>query len=154
MAHARIIDCHPDSHRRSAPRPSWIAWLIVATWILFLVSCGGEPEPSTPSARRNLKIQVGQGAEGGTAITWNDVRLEVARDVHLEVPMGIQMSITTGEKRTVVSESDTSDVLVDGEVIDFTDGQLTIGGTDHGEVGPGDTVYISAAGVVVTRAGS
>jgi hypothetical protein len=154
MSRAHIINCHPDSDRGSAPRASWIAWLIVATWILFLVACGGAPDPETPTAKRSLKIEIGKGSGGGTAITWNDVRLEVARDVHLQVPMGIQMNITSGEKRTVVSESSTSDVLVDDEVVDIVDGTLTIGGTDHGEVGPGDTVFIGAAGVVVTRAGS
>jgi hypothetical protein len=154
MAHARIIDCHLDPDRWSAPRASWAGWLIVVTWILFLASCGGAPDPESHSAARNLKIELGKGTGGGTAITWDDVRLEVSRDVHLQVPMGIPLLMTSGDDETIVSTSETSDVLVDDEVVEITDGRLTIGAAAHGEVAPGDTVFISAAGVVVQRAGS
>ncbi len=119
---------------------------------LAAVACGQTTEASFESTVYDIRVQVGAAPGGGSLIDWNGVRIEVARDVHLEVPMNI--SISDGDGTPIVSRSSGTGYRVDGQVLKLEGGHVFLGTTDHGAVASGDTVSISAAGVQVSGPGT
>jgi outer membrane receptor for ferrienterochelin and colicin len=145
-----FTDRHPNTvHGR-------VLLALLCAPLVLLVACGRADSNATEvvdSPSRTIHTEVGMAPGGGTVVTVDDIRIEVARDVSLKLPMGVSLEISEegedGERREVVGTSENDGILIDGEELQIVDGVLMIGTVDHGPVTLADLVEISKAGVNV-----
>jgi hypothetical protein len=118
-----------------------------------LSACGTQPNPDGNTAavveRRVLNIQVGKGSDGGSLVEFNDVQIDVARDVTLTLPTGSILSLTSAEGKPILDGHDGPEVLVDGQVLDVLEGELFVDAESFGLITTDDLVLINSAGVWV-----
>jgi len=121
-----------------------------------VLACSRAPASAAPASNslllfrsQGLSAELGCLPGGGSVLTLEGVRIEVGSDVSLELPLSIQVQITSADGRSVLRNHEGSEILLDGDVLELRDGRLWIGDRDHGPVAAGDRVVIDGRGVRV-----
>jgi hypothetical protein len=113
----------------------------------LLVACGGGSPEASPVT--DLHIDVGSLPGGGSLILLEGVRIEVDSGVSLEVPLRIQLQMTSADGKSMVRSHEGSEILIEGKALVVAGGRLTLGDVDHGPVAAGDEVRVAPEGVWV-----